>query len=138
MIIRQFAMDDYEQVRQLWQICKLPLTAAYDGQDAICKKLERDPDLFLVAEENKAILGVVMGTWDGREASIYNQCVEPRFRRTGIGSQLVKEVERRLKDKGATKISLLVDKDNLDAQDFFEAHGYQMDDRQVILTKELT
>ena len=136
MIIREFAMNDYEQVRQLWRICRLKLTMC-DGQVAIGKKLERDPDVFLVAEENKAILGVAMGTWDGREASICNHAVEPRCRRMGIGSQLIKEVERRLKNKGATRISLLVDRNNLDAQDFYEANGYEIDDSQVVLTKEI-
>ncbi|MBI4301171.1 MAG: GNAT family N-acetyltransferase [Chloroflexi bacterium] len=136
MKIRSFTMEDYEQVWELWEACKLSLGPS-DSRTEIEKKLKRDPDLFLVVEENRAILGVAIGSWDGRVGSIYNHAVEPRCRRTGIGSGLMRELEHRLMEKGARRINLLVGKNNLEAQDFYEAGGFRFDDTQLLMTKEL-
>lgn len=136
MIIRDFSMADFDRVWQLWQVCHIDL-GPDDTPERLAVKLERDPDLFLVAEEGEAVLGAVIGTWDGRVGWIYNHAVEPRCRRTGIGSMLTKELERRLKDKGAKETYLLVAEDNLNAQDFYEAQGFREDRGQVVMVKPL-
>ncbi|MBI4295472.1 MAG: 2-amino-4-hydroxy-6-hydroxymethyldihydropteridine diphosphokinase [Chloroflexi bacterium] len=134
MKIRSFTTADYNQVWQLWHACHIPLGTS-DTQAAIEKKLERDPDLFLVADVNNAILGVVLGAWDGRTGWIYNHAVEPRCRGQGIGSALMVELEHRLAKKGATSIKLLVSRDNLDAQDFYQASGFKEDSDQLGMSK---
>lgn len=137
MIVREFAMSDFARVWQLWQACHIDL-GPNDTPERLAIKLERDPDLFLVAEEGEAILGTVVGTWDGRVGWVYNHAVEPRCRRSGIGSTLAKEVEQRLKSKGATEICLLVAQNNLNAQDFYEAQGFREDSTQVVMVKPLS
>ncbi len=134
MKIRSFASADYKQVWQLWHACHI-LLGPSDTQDAIEKKLERDPDLLLVADVNNAILGVVIGAWDGRTGWIYNHAVEPRCRGQGIGSALMQEMERRMAKKGASSIKLLVGKDNLDAQDFYQDNGFKEESGQLVMAK---
>jgi len=130
-------MEDYDQIWQLWHALKLPLDES-DSRPGMEKKLERDPDLLLVAEENEVILGVIIGTWDGRYGRIYNQAVEPRVRRMGIGRALIREVERRLWEKGAREIRLLVSRDDLRAQEFYKANDYQPDERRILMIKRLS
>ena len=136
MRIRHFTMEDYPRVRTLWQVCHL-LLGEHDSREQIERKLERDPDLFLVAEENQAILGVVMGTWDGRCGWVWSQAVDPVCRRTGIGRRLMDELERRLREKGALEIMLFVDRDSLEAQDFYEASGFGFRRQSVVMAKSL-
>ena len=137
MRIREFTMDDYDSVRQLWQACRLPI-GFEEAREQLGLKLERDPGLFLVAEENDAILGTVMGAWDGRRGWVYDQAVEPRCRRTGIGRRLMEELHRRLEAKGARCISLIVDRDNITAQDFFGAYGFTVEEGQLLMQRQLT
>ncbi len=133
MQIREFTLGDYEQVWQLWNICKVPNP---ERRAEVERKLQRDPDLFLVAESNEVILGVVMGAWDGRRAWIHNYGVDPRCRRMGIGSALIKELENRLRKKGIPRVNALVRKDDINVLDFYETGGFTVED-WVLLQKAL-
>ncbi len=136
MKIREFTMKDYDRMWQLWRLCRIPL-AESDSPERTAEKLKRDPDLFLVAEMNQAIMGVVMGSWDGRLAWIYNQAVDPRCRRMGVGSQLMEEIERRLQAKGAKRINLLIEKTNLEAEDFYQSSGFSVEEGYTLMIKQL-
>jgi len=67
--IREFQMEDYQDVVALWQVCGLQLSKS-DSRESIEKILRRDPDLFLVVEDGKSIVGAVMGRYDGRRGWI--------------------------------------------------------------------
>jgi ribosomal protein S18 acetylase RimI-like enzyme len=83
-----------------------------DEPDEIAKKLQRDADLFLVAEVDGEILGTVLGGFDGRRGMVYHLAVAERFREQGIGTILMAELEKRLRDQGCIRYYLLVTKDN--------------------------
>lgn len=52
---------DYEQVRQLWESMDKGVRAGRsDTLEEIQKKLERDPDLFLVVEDDSKIIGTII------------------------------------------------------------------------------
>ena len=87
MQIREFRITDYEEVMHLWKDNGLIIRPG-DEIDGIKVKLERDPDIFLVAEENHEIIGVVMGAWDGRRGWINHLAVNPTRQRSGIGTAL--------------------------------------------------
>lgn len=129
MQIREFTLEDYEQVWHLWQICQVPHP---ESRAEVERKLHRDPDLFLVAESNKVIMGVVMGAWDGRRAWIHNYGVDPRCRRMGVGSGLIKELEGRLLHKGIPRVNAMVRKSDLNALDFYETLGFKEEDWAVM------
>ena len=105
MRIREFKIGDYPLVRDLWQIAGLVLRPGDELED-IKLKLQRDPDLFLVAELEGEIVGSLMGGWDGRRGWIYHLAVKPEHQRKGIGVGLVHEVEKRLVAKGAKRIAI--------------------------------
>jgi len=123
--IRTFDFEsDYSAVRSLWQHSGpgIQLSPSDEPQE-IQKKLARDPDLFLVAEEGGRIVGSVLGGFDGRRGIVYHLAVVPQERRRGLGRALMEAVEARLLAKGCLKYYLLVTKDNADALAFYEDFG---------------
>jgi ribosomal protein S18 acetylase RimI-like enzyme len=127
MQIREFQMADYKQVFSLWQESGLVISRS-DTLESLRKQLKRDADLFLVAEENMRIVGVVLGRWEGRRGWINRLAVETDQRHKKLGSLLVTEVEKRLKAKGCEKVNLLIDGDNSSVQEFYKRIGYNRDD----------
>ncbi len=125
MQIREFNIElDYDVVRALWREAGSGIQLSpSDEQGEIHKKLDRDPDLFLVAEEGKRIVGAVLGGFDGRRGMVYHLAVQPEYRARGIGRALMEEVEHRLRAKGCLKYYLLVTKDNQEAQAFYRGMG---------------
>jgi ribosomal protein S18 acetylase RimI-like enzyme len=136
MKIRKFEIDDYPIVRDLWQTAGLILRPGDELED-VKLKLQRDPDLFLVAEQDNRIVGSVMGGWDGRRGWIYHLAVKPEHQRKGIGVGLVREVEKRLVAKGAKKINAQVYKSNERSSAFFKAIGYEAQPDLIMIGKQL-
>ncbi len=139
MQIRAFRYpQDYEAVVHLWQGMEKGIRlGASDAPQEIEKKLQRDPDLFLVAEEEGRIIGSVIGGFDGRRGLIYHLAVHPQFRQRGIASLLMEEVEARLRAKGCLRAYLLVTIDNEEAMRFYENRGWKQMDYVVIYGKDL-
>jgi ribosomal protein S18 acetylase RimI-like enzyme len=127
MKIRQYKSSDHPQVLALWQASGL-VTGRSDTMESLQKQMKRDPDLFLVAEEDGRITGVIMGRWEGRRGWINRLAVTPEQRNKRLGSKLVTEVEERLKAKGCEKVNLLIDGGNAGVQDFYRKIGYSNDD----------
>ena len=131
--IREFDfIADYDRVLNLWQSMEVGMhVGPSDTPQEIQKKLERDPDLFLVAESKDEILGSIIGAFDGRRGMIYHLAVQREVRRHGIGQALLTEVEKRLQAKGCIKCLLVVLEDNKAAMQFYEECGWKMvpDDR---------
>ena len=130
--------SDYESVYQLWvSIEKGVHVGRSDALAEIAKKIARDPDLFLVAESDNAIIGSVIGGFDGRRGLIYHLAVTSSFRGLGIGSRLMDEVEARLRAKGCLKCYLLVTRDNPEAEGYYQQRGWQPMDTIHLFGKEL-
>ena len=109
-----------------------------DTSEEIQKKLEHDPDLFLVAEEGGQIIGTAIGGFDGRRGLLYHLAVAASFRRRGIGSRLMEEVETRMRAKGCLRCYLLVTTDNPVGMAYYEKHGWERMDYVVPFAKNLT
>jgi ribosomal protein S18 acetylase RimI-like enzyme len=128
--LREFRYpEDYPAVRSLWENVGSGIhLRRSDEPEEIQKKLQRDPDLFLVAEAGSRIIGTVLGGFDGRRGMVYHLAVDTSFRAKGIGTALMIELEKRLKQKGCIRSYLLVTHENLDAARFYESHGWEQMD----------
>lgn len=126
MKIREFQYpDDLLQTLKLWRSIEKGVSLGpSDTPDEIKKKLLRDPDLFLVAEEDGEIVGTVIGGFDGRRGLIYHLGISSSFRERGFGSRLMNEVETRLRAKGCIRCYLLVTTDNPEAMEFYKKIGW--------------
>jgi ribosomal protein S18 acetylase RimI-like enzyme len=134
MEIRDFSYpDDLPAVLQLWSSAGPGVHLGQSDEPAeLAKKLKRDPDLFLVAEEDGVLIGAVMGGYDGRRAIVYHLAIDRRRRHQGLGRALMAELEARLKTKGCLKMYLLVTKDNPDALRFYEHLGWEVMDMHLM------
>ncbi len=138
LTLREFQFpSDYSQVIILWQNAGPGIhIRRSDSEEEIKKKLQRDPDLFLVAELGGLIIGTVLGGFDGRRGLVYHLAVDSNYRKMGIGTALMIELERRMKQKGCIRSYLLVTHDNVDAIQFYEAQNWEQMDI-LILTKDI-
>lgn len=125
--IREFRCpEDYPRVVQLWGMIEKGIRAGRsDALAEIEKKLQRDPDLFLVAEVDDKLIGTVIGGYDGRRGLIYHLSVATSFRGQGVGSRLMSEVEARLRAKGCVRCYLFVTPDNDEAMRYYQKRGWQ-------------
>jgi len=128
VVIRGFDLArDFDAVTALWQASgpgvRLGLS---DTPEEITRKLKRDPDLFLVAENEAQVVGAVLGGFDGRRGMVYHLAVTPEARGRGLGTALMAELEARLKAKGCRKYYLLVTHDNTDVTDFYQRLGWSV------------
>jgi ribosomal protein S18 acetylase RimI-like enzyme len=124
--IREFTLEEYDTVYALWQNAGDGLgVGRSDTRDEIVKKLQRDPDLFLVAEDGGKIIGTVIGGYDGRRGMVYHLAVDQAYRQRGIGKMLMDEVERRMIAKGCLKEYLLVKRGNEDVVEFYRHQGWE-------------
>ncbi len=136
--IREFNLHDYPTVFQLWKDTNLEILPG-DELEGVKLKLTRDPDLFLVAEENNQIIGSVMGSWDGRRGWIWHLAVRAGHQRQGIGAVLVKKVEEKLIVKGAKRVLAFVLTENQRSLSFFTNAGYSDSQEDMkVMRKDLT
>jgi ribosomal protein S18 acetylase RimI-like enzyme len=117
--------EDYPAVYQLWSSAGPGIQLRRSDQpEEIDKKMQRDPDLFLIAEVDDRIVGSVLGGFDGRRGIMYHLAVSKSHRGLGIGERLMRELENRLRAKGCIRYYLLVTKDNQEAIGFYEKRGW--------------
>lgn len=124
--IREYrAPDDYAAAVRLWNGVEKGIhIGPSDTADEIEKKLQRDPELFLVAEADGLLIGTVIGGFDGRRGLIYHLAVHASYRSQGVGSRLMDEVESRLRSKGCRRCYLFVTPHNEDAMRYYEKRGW--------------
>jgi ribosomal protein S18 acetylase RimI-like enzyme len=125
------AYDDrhFEDVKSLWQESLHSLEGWRAPEVVIPAKVAMQPELLLVALLGDRVIGTTMAGYDGHRGWLYTVAVLSAFRREGVGSALLREVERRLLAMGCPKINLQVVADNASAAAFYETLGYAVEER---------
>jgi ribosomal protein S18 acetylase RimI-like enzyme len=139
IIIRPCRTDECSKILELWRDAGSTPSVS-DSIEALNRVLQTEGGLLLVAETNDNIIGTIVGGWDGWRGNLYRLAVLPEYRRRGIGRKLVLEAEKQLAEKGVKKISVLIEKDEELAMDFWESmksDDYCPDDRFIRYTKVL-
>jgi ribosomal protein S18 acetylase RimI-like enzyme len=129
MQIRPFEESDEPAVIELWNETSPAHAPHNDPATAVRKKLEVERDLFFVAEAEGAVVGTVMGGYDGHRGWIYAVAVKSQFRRQGVGTALMRHVEAALAERGCLKVNLQVVAANAGAVTFYETLGYSVEER---------
>ena len=107
------------------------------AQFAIPAKLAVQPDLFLLALQGDQVVGTVMGGYDGHRGWVYALAVKPDHRQNGIATELMAQLEARLRVLGCVKLNLQVRADNTQVIKLYQRLGYSVEDR-ISLGKRLT
>jgi len=117
--------DDFQEISQLWNSAGPGIhISPSDSLEELKKKQLRDPDLFLIAEDNGDMIGTVLGGFDGRRGIVYHLTVSEPYRKQGIGESLMSELEARLHKKGCIRCYLLVTLDNQEIVEFYLKRGW--------------
>lgn len=119
-VIGDFDWPDYPAVAAVWRAAGRDVLP----EDELRTTLDHGHGLLLVARAGSGIVGVVLGTFDGRRGWIHRLAVHPAHRRAGLATALVNELEQRFRDRGAPRINLLVMPDNADGLAFWQRLGY--------------
>lgn len=126
MEIRAFATPDTEAVVALWERCEL--TRPWNDPRAdIQRKLAVQPHLFLVGENEGAVIATVMAGNDGHRGWMNYLGVDPAQQRRGFGRQIVEAAIALLEAEGCPKINLQIRDTNRDAIAFYESLGFKTD-----------
>jgi ribosomal protein S18 acetylase RimI-like enzyme len=126
--IREMRMDDYDLVQRLWTEAGLAFRPhGRDRPDRVARELQQGAAVFLLAEVDGRLAGVVLGTHDGRKGWINRLAVAPAYRRRGVARLLVREAEAWLEALGLEVIAALIESYNQESLDFFRAIGYLHD-----------
>lgn len=135
MNIRPFDEADEPGVVTLWQACDL--TRPWnDPHKDIARKLQVQPELFLVGHVDKKLVATVMAGYDGHRGWVNYLAVDPTLRGRGFGGQLMRRVEELLLERGCPKVNLQVRASNASIIAFYHRLGY-LDDTVLSLGKRL-
>ena len=127
VLVRVFKESDEARVLELWMFAGL-VRAWNDPKKDIARKLKVQRDLFLVAELEGTVVGVVMAGYEGHRGWVNYLAVDIGQRRRGIGSALMRDAERRLRLLGCPKLNLQVRAENGEVQAFYAALGFKADE----------
>ena len=127
---RLFTKEDREAVIDLWRRCEL-IVPWNDPKKDILRKLSVNDDLFILAEEKERIIVSSMGGYDGHRGYIYYLAVLPEFQEKGVGSNILKIIEKKLLNIGCPKINLFVRNTNLSVKAFYKKNMYKVQKSQI-------
>ncbi len=119
---------------RLWEAAGSP-PGVTDTHDDVLRLLATDRDALLLAETDSVVVGSLIAAWDGWRASFYRLAVHPDRRRRGLATALLREGERRLRERGAVRLTAIVAEDAPAAMRFWEAAGYKRQGRRARFTQ---
>ena len=134
--IRSYQDADEKAVTALWKQVFSDMPAWNIPEADIDRKLQVQPELFLVAILEEQVVGTAMAGFDGHRGWVYYLAVSPERRRQGIGRELMRWVEEGLAAMGCPKLNLQVRGSNAQAASFYKRLGYVVEDR-VSMSKRL-
>lgn len=127
MEIRCFRPEDELSVIALWQQCDL-VRPWNDPRRDICRKLQVNPEWFLVGLVDGQVVATVMAGYEGHRGWLNYLAVTPVFQHQGLARAIVAEAEGLLRKAGCPKINLQIRTSNHGVIEFYRRLGYAVDD----------
>src|SRR5215472_7292514 len=127
-VIRPVLTEELPAVLSFWKETEVTPPSVTDSIEGLTILMRQPAALLLVAK----IVGSVIGGWDGWRGNIYRLAVAPAHRRKGIARRLVAEIGKALFERGAQRLSALVEHEHPWAMEFWSAVrdlGYVRDPR---------
>lgn len=153
MKIREAEPDETEEiVRELW----LPLAREMEEvsqynqlkenleiQEVIeykKGKIEEDEGFFFLAEEKGELLGFIAGEVKesapifsrGEKLKVNELFVKEKFRRNGVATLLLEDLERKATIRGCSTLELDVNKKNKSAQELYKSKGFRTERKRMV------
>jgi len=137
--LRPARPDDYDAIVELWSAAGSHVDlAARESRHAFTRQLAQFRDLFLVAVEGDRIIGVVLGSHDGRKGWINRLAVHPHHRREGVAAALVTACDTAIRAEEISIVCALVETGNAASAALFRRLGYADDTPVAYFRKKST
>lgn len=93
LLIRPFQTEDEDALVALWKMCELTVPWNNPHKD-IARKLQVQPELFLVGILDSSLIATVMGGYEGHRGWINYLAVHPDFQGKGYGQEIMNSVKQ--------------------------------------------
>lgn len=124
-MVKVMTIDDYEDVYKLWMKMKgFAMRSVDDAKEGVSRFLHRNPATSVVAIEDGKIVGSILCGNDGRRGCFYHVCVDPDYRRRGIGKKMVVFSMEALKREQISKVSIIAFTKNDIGNAFWKQMGF--------------
>ena len=120
--------EDYPKLIKLWEASGNIDVRQTDTPDVLGRFLRRNPICSYGAYAGSRLVGAILAGHDGWRGYLYHMAVKPDYREKGIGTRLVSAAVSAIQLDDIQKIHCLVKSDNLIAQQFWEACGFELRD----------
>ena len=116
---------NYDDIPQIREIEEETFIETYP-KDLFIMVLEMCKDTFLVSKEDNKVIGYIIGYLrDNAEGHVMSVATHPDYRSQGVGTKLIREDMKRLKEKGANRIGLEVRISNQEAIKLYERMDFR-------------
>ena len=126
LLIRPFQTEDEDALVALWKMCELTVPWNNPHKD-IARKLQVQPELFLVGILDNSLIATVMGGYEGHRGWINYLAVHPDFHGKGYGQGIMNSMETVLREMGCPKINLQIRRGNDKIASFYQKLGFTSD-----------
>ena len=124
--IRECYPDDIPAAIEWWANTPgMGMHPVDDTPEALTNFLVFNPGINFVATDGNELVGIVLCGCDGRRATIYHAAIAASHQRRGIATRLLNACENALKERGISKMRLMIFNDNYNGKAFWSAHGWQ-------------
>ena len=134
--LRFYKDKDYEQVKQTLKEGDL-FDDVWEARNNLNKKIERDPESIILAEENNKIIGCVFIVEDGWNAFVWRLSVRKDYRKKGIGLELMKKAEEIIKQRGIKEASIFVSANISNLKKWYKNQSYTKTSDYTFMYKKL-
>ena len=123
--VRTMMIDDYDEIYALWMKIKgFAMRSIDDSRQGVERFLKRNPDTSVVAVKDDKVVGAILCGHDGRRGCLYHVCVDPEYRKQGIGTAMVVFAMNALKKEKISKVSLIAFTQNDIGNAFWKEIGW--------------
>ncbi len=125
MNLRLLEPEDIPAVHELWREARLPVRPeGRDSPGSVAAEIEDGRTFYVGAFEGGRLVGVALGTDEGRKGWVNRLAVAPDHRRRGVAAALVAFCEREFLKRGRGLVCALVEEDNDASLALFRREGY--------------
>jgi ribosomal protein S18 acetylase RimI-like enzyme len=135
--IRDFDMQHFENVLDLWKRSEGIGLSAADSPERISAYLNRNPGMSFTAWDGDRLVGAVLCGHDGRRGYLHHLAVDPEYRRMGIGRRLSDACMAALAREGIDKAHIFVYGENQDGLAFWQQAGWYQRHELVIMSYDV-
>jgi ribosomal protein S18 acetylase RimI-like enzyme len=129
---RRATLHDHERIQALWDESRLDTVDEHEWDTLITSA----GAIVLVAEEEGALVGAIVGTFDGWRAYVYHVAVVPGRRRRGVAKALFDEAQAHLAREGNRIVYVMVNEENEGGMALLHSLGYRQQG-DIVMVNEI-